>query len=254
MSRSKRRDLDEEIENQKHPNGCPVPFEHDAEGRTLFFRATEKSFTSNLPRFTFPGRVYIISNEREVVRAIRAIRMAPIVGLDTETRPSFRRGETHKVALLQVSTPEECFLFRLNHLGLPDAIVAMLEDPAVLKIGLSLNDDFRMLSKRKPVKPQGYVELQTLAAEMGFEDMSLLKLFANIFHQRISKRSRLSNWEATPLTTEQQIYAATDAYACIVLYERLQELKASGNFAFIERETAPSDALAAEANGAAETA
>lgn len=201
---------------------------------TELFAATDKALIPTLPRYLYTGKIHVIIGESEAASAVKALRTAPILGLDTETRPTFHKGEQHKVALLQIASPDACFLFRLCRMGgskgLPDCVVSLLSDERPLKVGLSLHDDFLMLRRRRDFKPAPYVELQTMAKEMGIEDMSLQKLYANVFRRRISKNARLSNWEADVLNESQQRYAATDAVACINLYRRLEELKQTGAY------------------------
>lgn len=195
---------------------------------------TDKNLIHELPRFVFEGRIIVIQSEEETVRAVKALRCSPILGIDTETRPTFRRGETHKVSLLQIADEHICFLFRLNEIGFPQPLVDLLADRQVLKVGLSLHDDFMMLRKRnEQFHPQNYIDLQDFVKEMGIEDMSLQKLYANVFRKRISKSARLSNWEADVLSESQKQYAATDAITCIQLYKELKELKESGEYILV---------------------
>lgn len=195
---------------------------------------TDKNLIHELPRFVFEGRIIVIQSEAETVRAVKALRCSPILGIDTETRPTFRRGETHKVSLLQIADEHICFLFRLNEIGFPQPLVDLLADRQVLKVGLSLHDDFMMLRKRnEQFTPKNYIDLQDFVKEMGIEDMSLQKLYANVFRKRISKAARLSNWEADVLSESQKLYAATDAITCIQLYKELKELKESGEYILV---------------------
>lgn len=203
------------------------------------FVKTDKAFIANLPRYLYDGRIVIVQSENEATRAVRALRHSALLGIDTETRPTFRKGVVHKVALLQIAAKECCFLFRLCHMGLPACLTDLLSDPAVIKVGLSLKDDFMMLRQRTEFTPAGYVEIQTMARQAGIEDMSLQKLYANLFQKKISKRAQLSNWEADALTEAQARYAATDAVACIHLYEELRSLSEKNNFKLIENENNP---------------
>ncbi len=194
----------------------------------------DKTVIPQLPRYAFEGRIVVVQSEDEANRAVRALRAAPMIGMDTETRPAFKRGEMHKVALLQMATEDICFLFRLNQMGLPEALVELLSDKDVLKLGLSLHDDFTMLRRRNSlVKPAGYIDLQDYVKGMGIEDLSLQKLYANVFGRRISKSARLSNWEADVLTDAQKVYAATDAVTCIQLYKELKTLKENGDYRLV---------------------
>lgn len=201
--------------------------------KTLFVR-TAKEFIAPLPRFTFEGRIIVVQSPAEIKKAVAFLRRCPILGIDTETRPSFRKGTLHKVALLQIATPTTCFLFRLCFTGLTPELTALLSDQSVLKVGLSLKDDLQMLHHRAPFVPGGFFDLQDLVPQMGIKDLSLQKLYANVFHERISKSARLSNWEIDVLSESQKRYAATDAVACIRLYEALKALQETGDYELIQ--------------------
>ena len=201
--------------------------------RQLFIR-TDKAFIPELPRYSFEGKIHVVKSISEAERAVNVLQNSPILGIDTETRPSFHKGEIHKVALLQVANEQMCFLFRMNEIGFLPCLAKLLSDPHILKVGLSLKDDFMMLRRRDAnFTPGGYVDLQDYAKKMGIEDMSLQKLYANVFHKRLSKAAQLSNWEADVLTESQKVYAATDAYTCIQLYKELKRLNESHDFELV---------------------
>lgn len=201
--------------------------------RQLFVR-TDKKFIPSLPRYAFDGKIYVVQSENEAERAVEVLKKSPILGIDTETRPTFRKGESHKVALLQVANEQMCFLFRMNEIGFLPCMANLLASSDVLKVGLSLKDDFLMLRRRNSdFKPDGYIDLQDYVKQMGIQDMSLQKLYANVFHKRISKSAQLSNWEADVLTESQKVYAATDAYTCIQLYKELKQLKATNDYELV---------------------
>lgn len=192
------------------------------------FDKYDKALLASLPRVLFDGRIEVIVSERDAERAVKFLMKQPILGFDTETRPSFSRGKMNKVALLQVSTNDVCFLFRLNRIDIPQCLVRLLEDKKITKVGLSWHDDLRALNGRKSFRAGTFVELQDMAGQMGIVDISLQKLYANIFGQKISKGQRLTNWEADDLTEAQKKYAATDAWACIRLYEEMQRMQREG--------------------------
>ena len=196
-----------------------------------------KAEIAAMPKVLFPGRIFVIYTESEAEKAVAYLKDQRIVGVDTETRPSFKRGTTHKVALLQISTQDTCFLFRLNRIGMPDSLQEFLMSDT-LKIGLSLKDDFNSLRKREDVHPdRGYwIELQDYVGRFGIADRSLQKIFANLFGQKISKSQRLSNWEAEVLSEGQKLYAATDAWACVEIYNCLTELERTGGYEITEEE------------------
>ena len=193
--------------------------------KKILFNRYDKKKISTLPRIIFEGRIVVVLTEREAQKAVDFLLTQPILGIDTETRPSFKKGRVNQVALLQIATHGICFLFRLNQLGMTAAVKRLLEDTEVSKIGLSLHDDLMMLSRRGEFRRGIFIDLQDKVKEIGVEDMSLQKLFANFFGMRISKRDQLSNWEADILSDKQKIYAATDAWSCIWLYEELLRLE-----------------------------
>lgn len=182
---------------------------------------------------SFDGRIIVIQTELEAEKAVDYLLTHPIVGIDTETRPSFKRGVINKVALLQVSTYDTCFLFRLNMIGMCSPIVRLLNHPTLVKVGLSLKDDIRLLHNVGDFADTKFVDLQKIVGQVGICDMSLQKIYANLFGQKISKRQRLSNWEVDVLNDKQKEYAAIDAWACLKIYDRIEELKTSGDYEVI---------------------
>lgn len=184
----------------------------------------DKKEIQNLPKSIFEGRIITIQTSNEADKAIEYLMKQNILGIDTETRPSFKKGTSYKVALLQVSTHDTCFLFRLNMIGVNNSIKKLLEDCSIIKVGLSLKDDLHQLSKRCDFTPGNYIDIQQMAKEIGIADRSLQKLYANLFAKKISKNQQLSNWETSTLSDAQKLYAATDAWACIKIYEEMKRL------------------------------
>lgn len=204
--------------------------------KKIIYRKYDKTKIGSLPRVSFEGRIVTVITEKEAEKAVDYLLSQPILGIDTETRPSFKKGHVNEVALLQVSTHDVCFLFRLNLIGMSAAVIRLLEDTTVPKIGLSLRDDLMMLGRRAEFSRGRFIDLQNHVEEIGVEDMSLQKLYANFFGQKISKRDRLSNWEAEILKDKQKVYAATDAWACIMLYEELMRLEQTGDYELKEED------------------
>ncbi|MTK53953.1 3'-5' exonuclease [Paludibacter sp.] len=182
-----------------------------------------KESIAGLPTAAFDGKIIVVHSVEELEYAIAYLSEHKLIGFDTETKPSFSRGQSHKVALLQLSTDEICFLIRLNEIGFPQVLVELLNNIDVKKVGLSLRDDFKALSKRAHIYPDSFVDLQNVVHEYGIKDQSLQKIYAILFGKRISKSQRLSNWEASELTPAQQLYAATDAWACHQIYQKLKQ-------------------------------
>lgn len=203
----------------------------------------DKSIINSLPLVTFPGKIIVVLNEYEADRAVEYLLSCDVLGVDTETRPAFRKGNNHKVALLQVATRKECFLFRLNHLGLPQSLLRLLSNKQVPMVGLSWHDDLMSLHRREQFEPGWFIDIQDIIGNLGIVDKSLQKLYANLFGEKISKRQRLTNWEADVLTDRQKEYAAIDAWACIKLYDEIMNLLATKEY---ELEVVPDEKPAAD--------
>lgn len=180
-----------------------------------------KEELSELPVEVFEGEIIVVDRLEQVSAACEILSKADVIGFDTETKPAFKKGVSNKVALLQLSTDDTCFLFRLNVIGMPDTVMDILNDKNIRIIGLSLKDDFAALRKIGPFRPNNFIEIQALAKKYGIEDMSLQKIHAILFKKRITKGQRLSNWEIEELSDAQQMYAAIDAWACLKIYREL---------------------------------
>ncbi|MDR2949590.1 MAG: 3'-5' exonuclease [Dysgonomonas sp.] len=181
-----------------------------------------KAELSTFKQETFPGRIIVIQDDAEAEKACAYLNKFDAIGFDTETRPAFRKGVSHQIALMQLSTDDTCFLFRLNLIGLPDCLANILINPAIKKIGLSLKDDFSAIHKRKAIVPTNFVELQSFVKDYGIEDNGLQRIYGILFGKRISKGQRLSNWELEVLSDAQKMYAALDAWACLRIFNELK--------------------------------
>lgn len=184
----------------------------------MFKTKISKDEVNLLPVVIFEGEITVVDTLSGVQPAIDVLRKNKVVGIDTETKPAFTRGTHHKVSLLQISTLDHCFLFRLNKIGFPSSLANFLADKAVQKIGLSLRDDFNGLNKQHNFIPGNCIDIQSIAKFYGIVELSLQKIYAIIFAEKISKSQRLTNWENDDLTELQQRYAATDAWASLKIY------------------------------------
>lgn len=177
-----------------------------------------------LPKAVYHGRIILVDNEHKAKSAVKALREHSVLGLDTESRPNFVPGRKTAVSLLQIAMPEVCFLFRLNIIGIPPELKALLEDEEILKVGLSLHDDMVGLKRLAELEPRAFVEIQRLAPAYGLQCASLQKLYAVLCGAYMSKKQRTTNWEAELLTKAQLQYAALDAHASLEIYRRLMSL------------------------------
>jgi ribonuclease D len=197
---------------------------------TEMFRPTiEKTELAQLQPAQFEGTIIVIQGEREAKKAVAALMKEKVLGFDTETRPSFAKGKSNAVCLVQLSTESTCFLFRVKENNCLHILKPLFEEEKILKIGLSLKDDFHAIRKQMEFNPAGFVDLQPYVKEFGIEDNSLSKIYAILFNMRISKAQRLTNWEADFLTDKQKSYAALDAWAALRIYEELEGKKSEIN-------------------------
>ena len=180
---------------------------------------------ASLPAARFAGQIVIVDKNEQIEEACNDLKRYDVIGFDTETRPSFRAGVSYKVGLLQLSTPDTCYLFRLSHIRLDNRILKILGSRQILKIGADVTGDIRALHALRNFHADGFVDLQVEASRWGIEEKSLRKLSAIVLNMRVSKAQRLSNWEAEILTQQQQEYAATDAWVCIEIMKELQRVE-----------------------------
>ncbi len=178
-----------------------------------------------LPLSFFEGEIHVISSEKGTEQAMGVLKKEKIIGFDTETKPVFKKGVTHSVALLQLSTKTQAFLFQLKQTGLPQCLIELLSSKSTKKVGVAIHDDIKFLQKLKYFEPGGFIELADMAKERKIVNLGLRSLFALSLGGRLSKGAQLSNWENKELTRAQQIYAATDAWAGLLIYLNMEENK-----------------------------
>ncbi len=178
-----------------------------------------------LPLYQFSGGIFIIDTFEKLDHYLPLIKEQEILGFDTETKPSFKKGKVNPVSLLQLTSSTQAFLIRINKIGLPKEIVDILIDNNVKKIGLAIKDDIKILKKIAGFEPTSFIDLQDYVGDFGIEARSLKKITAIVLDKRISKSQQVTNWEREELSEAQQIYAATDAWACLQVYNKLNQEK-----------------------------
>ena len=193
--------------------------------KNRFPERLNKEHIRNYPVLSFKGKIHLICNKKDLKESLKILRRESVLGFDTETRPSFKKGENFSVSLLQLSTSEEAFLFRLNYLGLPDELVSLLANQNILKVGVAILDDVRALRKLKEFDAEGFVELANIGSDLGIVTCGLRSMAAIFFGVRISKKAQLTNWERPEFNSGQALYAATDAWICVEMYRFLESEK-----------------------------
>lgn len=190
-----------------------------------FQHSIDADLIKDLPVAGFEGRVVVVNNHDKLAKACEHLSEQAIIGFDTETRPSFKAGVSYNVSLIQLSTADTCYLIRLGAVPMERCLMKILESRKILKVGVDVQGDIRNLNKIRHFRAGGFVELQKEVEAFGIEDKSLRKMAAIILGVGVSKAQRLSNWEARELTAAQLKYAATDAWICLEMYNRLQAAK-----------------------------
>lgn len=183
-----------------------------------------KEEVNELPLGQFEGEIYLIDQADQVEEAVDFLEEQHIIGFDTETKPSFKKGQFNHVSLLQLSTTKQAFLFRLNKIGFPDSLRNLMEKENLVKIGAAVHDDLKGLGKlTESFYPQSFFDLNDELKKVGFHNVGVRNLSGMVLKIRISKSEQVSNWESEILTEKQQRYAATDAWACLEIFNVLRE-------------------------------
>lgn len=181
-----------------------------------------KEKLQHLPLTRFGGEIVVVDEMSQMPEVIGHCKRQSCMGFDTEKKPTFQRGQYHPTALIQLSTLETAYLIRVNKIGFPPSLVSLMADPDLIKVGISILDDIKALQKITDFHPAGFLELNDVAGEVGVEDRGVKKLAGIFLEARISKNQQTSNWENEELTPSQQLYAATDAWVCMEIYDNLQ--------------------------------
>src|SRR4030042_2572858 len=170
----------------------------------------------------FKGEIVLVEDMKTFNKVFPRLLNSEILGFDTETRPSFRKGRKNKVSLIQLANKNLACLFRINRIGIPPALAGLLGNENVTKAGVAVHDDIRFLKRIKGFEPSGFVDLQKFVRDYGINVSGLKKLTAIVLGFKISKRQQVTDWEAEQLTDAQQVYAATDAWVCYQIYRKLK--------------------------------
>lgn len=172
---------------------------------------------------SFPGKIHLITNDRELRLVADQMSAVSAFGFDTETRPAFKKGEVYQVALLQLATETDAFLIRMHQVKNFEIFKTIFENPEVVKVGVAIRDDLKQLQKRFSFVPQNFIELQDIAKSKGLENFGLKGMTEEVLQATITKGPKTTNWESHELTDRQLLYAATDAWIGIKLYQKLQQ-------------------------------
>lgn len=181
-------------------------------------RRVTREEINDLPIRRYEGVVQVIARSDEIASALDSILGESVVGFDTETRPSFRVGESHPPALAQIATERAVYLFQVRDRNVAAAVARILGEAHIVKAGIGLADDLKALKKMIEFAEKSIVDLGEVAKRHGLEQSGVRNLVGLFLGFRIPKGTKTSNWSRPQLTGQQITYAATDAWACRELY------------------------------------
>ena len=189
----------------------------------MYQNEISKEEVAALDLIQYEGPIEVIDTPEAFEAAIRIISREPLLGFDTETRPSFKKGKVYPTSLIQLATLEQAWIVRVSRIGYPGALLKILSDEQPMKIGLGLQDDIRRLRADFQFEPMGFLDLQHYVPAFKIDEKGLKKISGIVLRRRISKSQQVSNWDADVLTEAQLRYAATDAWICLMIYHRLRD-------------------------------
>lgn len=187
----------------------------------MFEKSITKAEINELPLFKYEGKTVIAATEEQINKAVFEIEAHKVVGFDTESKPAFKKGQFNHVALIQIAIPDKVYLLRIHQVGISNTLRNFLSNHEITKVGIALDDDLIALNKRRRFNPMGFEDLNTIAPTLGIQNIGARNLTALILNNRISKNQQVSNWENHVLTNPQVKYAATDAWVCLEIYNKL---------------------------------
>ncbi|HTQ77965.1 MAG TPA: 3'-5' exonuclease [Burkholderiales bacterium] len=190
-----------------------------------FLRTVTREEVNALPVRRYEGPVTVVATPRELDRAWEDLAGEAAVGWDTETRPSFRKGESHPPSLVQTATAHAVWLFQLKAMDFSGVVGGLFAEPTIVKAGISVADDLKQLKRVLAFEERSIVDLGQVARRHGLEQTGLRNLAAIFLGFRVPKGTKTTNWAAPQLSRQQVAYAATDAWVCRELYLKFQALR-----------------------------
>lgn len=188
----------------------------------MYQKEITREEVAELDLIQYEGPITVVDSRDSFGEVIRSISRHTLLGFDTETRPSFKKGKVYPTSIIQLAADDHVWLLRVNRIGYPRALVDLLSSGSILKVGSGLNDDLRRMRCDTRFDPEGFLDLQHYVAAFSIGEKGLKKMAAIVLNRRISKSQQVSNWDSDILTEQQLRYAATDAWVCLEIYKTLR--------------------------------
>ncbi len=198
------------------PESDPIELPEPLPGRI------SKEYILSMPILEYGGPIKLVDSVDSLQECVLSLSKADILGFDTESRPSFRKGESHPVSLIQLADSESVYIIQISKTGFRRELIRLFENPQIIKVGLAAADDIAKLKELRNFCPEGFVDLSDIARSKGIVQTGLRALSVRYLKHRISKTTRTTNWANPDLTKRQLIYAATDAWICLQLYPHVK--------------------------------
>lgn len=189
-----------------------------SETPTVEKRKISKAEINDLPLIAWEGEIRILETIEEMEAAVAELTSETHLGFDTETRPTFKKGDYYPPALIQLATSDCVYLFRISKTATFAPLLPLLESPDILKTGVAIKDDVKELRAMEDFTPGGFVEIADITLKLGYENRGLRALAGLLLNGRISKAAQVSNWARPELDQKQIRYAATDAWISREIY------------------------------------
>lgn len=183
-------------------------------------RKISKAEINDLPLIAWEGEIQIVESVEKMEAVAATLANESHLGFDTETRPSFKKGDYYPPALIQLATKHCVYLFRISETETFDPLLPILESPHILKTGVAIKDDVKELRAMEDFTPNGFIEIADITVKLGYENRGLRALAGLLLQGRISKAAQVTNWARPKLDNKQVRYAATDAWISREIYRQ----------------------------------
>jgi ribonuclease D len=175
--------------------------------------------------------VRMVKSDKDAADALIALLAMDVLGFDTESKPTFLKGEVSTGPhLVQLATDDAAYLFQIGAAPAVEVLKAVLESEAILKVGFGLADDVKRLRAKLGIEASNVLDLATALRKNERNTLGAKTAVARFFGQRLQKSKKITttNWALPRLSEKQILYAADDAHVALKIYRRWRLNQAAG--------------------------
>jgi ribonuclease D len=180
-----------------------------------------KEELAKLPLVQYSGNIQLVRTQKELRQAVKDLKKETLLGFDTESKPSFQKGTTNTIAVVQLAAENSVYIFQLKLLQDITPLHAIWNNAKILKVGIALTDDIKKLKELGDFESKGFLDISSITKKIGISNTGLRALVGIFLKRRISKSAQVTNWAKPELTPAQIAYAATDAWISRELYQHI---------------------------------